>query len=64
MPTQIQEPWLSFLRDVDGALRQPLEVHCLGGFVLSVLWGLPRPTGDIDFIEVRPNTSGDELQRT
>ena len=61
MPTKIQEPWLSFLRDVDQALGQSLEVHCLGGFVLSVLWGLPRPTGDIDFIEVRPDTGGDEL---
>ncbi len=56
MPTQLQEPWLSFLRDVDQALTQPLEVHCLGGFVLSVLWGLPRPTGDIDFIEARPSS--------
>ncbi len=61
MPTQIREPWLSFLRDVDRALRQPLEVHCLGGFVLSVLWELPRPTGDIDFIDVRPSAGGDDL---
>ncbi len=38
----IAEPWLSFLREVDAALTQPVEVHCLGGFVLSMLWGLPR----------------------
>jgi hypothetical protein len=61
MPERIQEPWLSFLRDVDQALRQGVEVHCLGGFVLSVLWGLPRPTGDVDFIEVRPSKAGKEL---
>jgi len=36
-------------------------VHCLGGFVLSVLWDLPRPTGDVDFIEVRPRKAGEEL---
>jgi hypothetical protein len=29
--------------------------------VLAVLWGLPRPTGDIDLIEVRPGTAGEEL---
>ena len=61
MPKRVQEPWLSFLRDVDRALAKPVEVHCLGGFVLAVLWGLPRPTGDVDFIEVRPRTAGEDL---
>jgi len=28
-----------------------------------VLWALPRPTGDIDFIEIRPDTAGDELMK-
>jgi hypothetical protein len=46
---------------VDQALGQSVEVHCLGGFVLSVLWGLPRPTGDVDFIEIEPSDAGDEL---
>src|SRR5574341_1445627 len=61
MPTRIRDPWLSFLQDVDQSLKQPVEVHCLGGFVLSVLHDLPRPTGDVDFIEVRPSTANDEL---
>ena len=61
MPGEIKEPWLSFLRDVDRGLRGPVEVHCLGGFVLGVLWDLPRPTGDIDFIEVRPGQASEEL---
>jgi len=63
MPKRITEPWLSFLRDVDRALGEPIEVHCFGGFVLSVQWGLPRPTGDVDFIEVRPAAAGGELLR-
>ncbi len=63
MTDQIQDPWLSFLRDVDRALKETVEVHCLGGFVLSVLWELPRPTGDIDFIEVRPRPAGEDLLR-
>lgn len=63
MTDRIQEPWLSFLRDVDRVLIEPVEVHCLGGFVLSVLWGLPRPTGDVDFIEARPRPAGEDLLR-
>jgi len=63
MPHRIPEPWLSFLRDLDQALKETVEVHCLGGFVLSVLSGLPRPTGDVDFIEVRPLAAGEALMR-
>ena len=54
MPRTIPEPWHSFLREVDSDLGTRVEVHCLGGFVLTVLWDLPRPTGDIDIIETRP----------
>jgi len=61
MPKQVPDPWLSFLRDVDRALTTPVEVHCLGGFVLSVLWGLPRVTGDLDVVDVRPQTACAEL---
>ena len=63
MLIKIQEPWLSFLRDVDGALGEPMAIHCLGGFVLSALWELPRPTGDVDFIEIEPSGAGKELLR-
>jgi hypothetical protein len=67
MPDRIREPWLSFLRNLDQALKETVEVHCLGGFALGVLWGLPRPTGDVDFEEeLRPylllsRTTGQEL---
>ena len=63
MPVKIAEPWLSFLRDVDRALQRPVEVHCLGGFVLAVLWDLPRPTGDVDLIEIEPSDAAKELMR-
>jgi hypothetical protein len=61
MQGTIPEPWLSFLRDVDRALGRPVEVHCLGGFVLMVLWGLPRPTGDADFVEIKPAEAAADL---
>jgi len=63
MPVTIPEPWLSFLRDVDRQIAEPITLHCLGGFVLAVLWGLPRSTGDLDFIDIFPWQASDELLR-
>lgn len=63
MPVTIPEPWLSFLKDVDQQITEPSAVHCLGGFVLAVLWGLPRYTGDLDFIEIAPSSANDQLLR-
>ena len=54
MPPELQEPWRSFLRDVDVRLPGTVELHCLGGFVVTVLHGLPRPTADIDVLSVVP----------
>jgi hypothetical protein len=55
--------WDPFLRDVNGLLSTPVELHCLGGFVLAALYGLPRPTGDIDYIAVMPSKTVTELDR-
>jgi Nucleotidyltransferase of unknown function (DUF6036) len=61
MQVGIPEPWQSFLSDVDQKLQERTKVHCLGGFVLAVLWDLPRPTGDLDFIEIEPPRANAEL---
>ena len=62
-PPSIPEPWWRFLSDVDQGLTTAVEIHCLGGFVLGVLWGLPRPTADVDYVAIRPSRSGEELLR-
>jgi hypothetical protein len=54
MPLDIPEPWGAFLRDFDRELVRPVELHCLGGFVVTMLYGLTRPTADIDVLVVRP----------
>jgi hypothetical protein len=36
-------PWSAFLAELDQALSEPIELHCIGGFVVSLLYGLPRP---------------------
>jgi hypothetical protein len=54
--------WTAFLKEVDWALKDPVELHCLGGFVLSALYDLPRPTGDVDYIAAIPANAVTELQ--
>lgn len=46
--------WDNFLRELNERLPGPVSLECLGGFVVSALYGLPRPTSDIDFLSVAP----------
>jgi hypothetical protein len=48
------EPWQSFFRDIDKSFDQPIALQCIGGFALAMLYGLPRPTVDVDFLSVVP----------
>ena len=44
MPSKsIPEPWQSFLSAIDASLHEDVELHCLGGFVITVLYDLVRP---------------------
>ena len=54
--------WQDFLSEVDRRLPEPVEVHCLGGFVVTLLYGLTRTTNDVDYIEIRPAGAGKVLQ--
>ena len=51
------EPWISFLADIDAAATGDLVLHCIGGFAVSLYYGLARPTGDLDVVEVAPSTA-------
>lgn len=44
------EPWLSFLQDIDTLITEETSLHCLGGFVVTVVYGAPRATSDLDSI--------------
>ncbi len=44
----VREPWLSFLREIDDFVSEPTQVHCLGGFVVTVVYELDRATSDLD----------------
>jgi hypothetical protein len=60
---EISAPWLAFLREVDGMIEAPAEIHCIGAFALMVLTGYPRPTGDVDFIDVIPDSARSRLRQ-
>ncbi len=42
------EPWHSFLNDIDDFVRRETHLQLLGGFVVTVIYGSPRPTRDLD----------------
>lgn len=53
----IPEPWRSFWKEIDASLTEPVEFHCLGGFVITLLYGLERSTADVDVISIIPRNS-------
>lgn len=57
MASELPEPWKSFLADIDESVSSGVALHCLGGFVVTACYGLPRPTGDLDVLLVFPSES-------
>ena len=57
----ISEPWLSFLHDLDSMVKEEVRLDCMGGFVISLVYGFARPTGDLDVLEIAPREAGKPL---
>lgn len=64
MPAEAEpiEPWRSFLADLDGLLRGPVELRCLGGFVVTQQYGIGRETSDIDFLAAIKQSPEDDVE--
>jgi Nucleotidyltransferase of unknown function (DUF6036) len=60
---EVPPPWGDFLDELDSALSEPVELHCIGGFVISLLYGLPRPTGDVDYVTAIPRYCIEEPEK-
>ena len=60
MPRDLAEPWRSFLADLDSLIGHDVRLHCCGGFVVTMLYGLARTTADLDVLSILPT----EDQRT
>lgn len=54
--SKIPEPWRSFLDELDQIATSPVRLDCIGGFVVTMLYGLARSTGDVDVLEIAPRT--------
>lgn len=50
-------PWRSFLHELDERVDEPMELHCLGGFVIAELYDFARVTADVDVLQVQGSTS-------
>ena len=61
MPTELSEPWKSFFADIDSRLEDAVYLHCLGGFVLTTVYGLPRTTADVDVVAIASVSSSARL---
>jgi len=46
--------WAAFLDELNSLVPEPVALHCIGGFVLTLFYGLPRTTGDIDYYTAIP----------
>jgi Nucleotidyltransferase of unknown function (DUF6036) len=57
----IPEPWISFLRELDSVVREEIRLDCMGGFVVTMVYGFSRPTGDLDVFEIAPRDAGRPL---
>ncbi len=57
----VPEPWNSFIHDLDEILKESVDFHCIGGFVVTNLYGFRRETRDIDVLEARSSGNTEEL---
>ena len=51
------QPWNSFFTDINESLTEELTLHCLGGFVMTMVYGLDRSTADVDVLPIGMNAS-------
>lgn len=55
------EPWDSFFKELDEAVDMTVRLDCIGGFVVTLLYGLERPTADVDVIELAPRAAAETI---
>ena len=40
----IPDPWLSYLSELDSGVDTEVRLDCMGGFVVTMVYGFSRPT--------------------
>lgn len=51
---KISEPWNSFLLELDEKATEETRLDCMGGFVVTQLYGFSRETSDLDVLVIAP----------
>ncbi len=59
----IPEPWQSFLSELDRIATSMVRLDCIGGFVVTMLYGLNRPTADVDVLEIAPRSAANAFSQ-
>jgi Nucleotidyltransferase of unknown function (DUF6036) len=59
----LPKPWPDFLMEVDALLSRTVNLHCIGGFVVTALYGISRFTADLDYIQAVPQEARGELEK-
>lgn len=62
MRSKPDQPYLEFLNAIDQKIGIPVELHCLGGFVVSQFYGMLRNTQDVDVLSMLPWDASASLQ--
>lgn len=52
----IADPWKSFFVEIDNSLEEEIRLEILGGFVITLIYGAPRTTADVDIVSITPKT--------
>ena len=60
-PKQVPEQWRSFLEELDQGATEEIRLDCMGGFVVTVLYGFSRETSDLDVLLIAPRERGRPL---
>lgn len=61
MPPELPERWRGFLAALDTLVTHDVQLHCCGGFVVTVLYGFTRTTADLDVLSIIPNQDQRDL---
>ena len=62
MRSKPDQPYLGFLNAIDQELHAPIELHCIGGFVVSQFYGMLRETRDVDILSILPGNASALLE--
>ena len=62
MSPNLSSPWREFLEELDALLKEPIQLHCIGGFAVVMGYGLPRGTNDLDYRSFYPFDCLNDLQ--